>query len=92
MREDSVETHLLRAVKAARGLCIKLNPMGVVGIPDRMVLLPGGRMVFVECKKPKNARVARLQFWWRDKLLNLGFTHRFVWTKEGVDELMETLK
>ena len=92
MREESVETHLFRKVKAARGLCIKLNPMGVVGIPDRLVLLPGGRLAFVECKKPKNGRVARLQFWWRDKLVEMGFPHRFVWTKEDVDGMMEDWK
>jgi hypothetical protein len=91
MREESVESHLFRAVKAARGLCVKLNPMGVVGIPDRLVLLPGGRVAFVECKKPKNGRIARLQFWWRDKLVDMGFMHRFVLTKQDVNELMETL-
>jgi hypothetical protein len=91
VREESVETHLFRAVKAARGLCVKLSPLGAVGIPDRLVLLPGGRVAFVECKKPKNGRIARLQFWWRDKLIEMGFLHRFVLTKQDVDELMETL-
>ena len=91
MREESVETHLFRKVKAARGLCIKLSPLGVVGIPDRLVLLPGGRLAFVECKKPKNGRVARLQVFWCDKLRAMGFRSVFVWTKDDVDELMETL-
>ena len=91
VREESVETRLRKAVKARGGLCVKLNPVGVVGIPDRLVLLPGGVVAFVECKKPKNGRVARLQFWWRDKLVEMGFLHRFVWTKEDVDKLMETL-
>jgi len=90
MREESIETYLRRRVKAAGGLCIKLSPFGQVGIPDRLVLLPGGVVVFVECKKPKNAKVARLQEWWRDKqILRLGFAHRFVFTREDVDELME---
>ena len=89
VREASVETYLRRRVTDAGGLCIKLNPASCVGIPDRLVVLPGGWICFVEVKKPKNGRVARLQFWWRDKLVEMGFPHRFVWTKEDVDELME---
>ena len=91
MREESVEFRLRKAVKARGGLCIKLNPMGVVGIPDRLVLLPGGVVAFVECKKPKGAKAARLQVWWCDKLRAMGFRSVFVWTKEDVDELMEGL-
>jgi hypothetical protein len=90
IREESIEAYLRRRVKAAGGLCIKLNPAGYVGIPDQLVLLPGGVAVFVECKKPKNAKVARLQDWWRDKqILRLGFAHRYVFTREDVAEMME---
>ena len=92
MREESVETHLRKQVKIAGGLCVKLNPFGMVGIPDRLILLPGGVVAFAEVKKPKNAKVARLQFWWRDKLVKMGFMHRFVWTKEDADEMLEVLK
>jgi hypothetical protein len=91
VREESVETHLFRAVKAARGLCVKLSPLGVVGIPDRLVLLPGGRVAFVECKKPKGSKTARLQIFWCDKLRAMGFMSVFVFTKEDVDKLMEAL-
>jgi hypothetical protein len=33
-------------------MAIKLNPAGYRGIPDRMVLLPGGHMFFAEFKRP----------------------------------------
>lgn len=91
-RESSIETYLRKQVKAAGGLCIKMSPAGVVGIPDRLVLLPGGVVVFVECKKPRGAVVARLQKHWRDELVRLGFRHEYVFTREEVDNLMEVEK
>lgn len=91
-REASIENHLHTSVKAARGYCVKLNPLGMVGIPDRLVLLPGGIVVFVECKKPKGGRVARLQEWWRGELGRLGLRHEYVFTREDVDRLMEGLR
>lgn len=92
VREAHIENHLVRQVKQAGGLCVKLSPLGVAGIPDRLILLPGGCVAFAECKKPKSGRIARLQFWWRDKLVDMGFMHRFVWTKTDADEMLETLK
>ncbi|CVI65344.1 VRR-NUC domain protein [Clostridiales bacterium CHKCI001] len=57
MREKTVEQKLVKAVKAAGGICPKWTAPGFDGLPDRMVLLPGGRMGFVEVKAPgKKAR------------------------------------
>jgi hypothetical protein len=36
--------------------------------------------------------VGKAQFVWRDRLLGLGVAHRFVFTREDVDELMEVLR
>jgi hypothetical protein len=88
-RESSIEGYLRKQVEAAGGLCIKLSPVGYVGIPDRLVLLPGGRVMFVEVKKPKGGLVAKAQVWWRDRLVGLGMTHRYVFTREDVDGLLE---
>lgn len=91
-RETSIETHLRKSVKAAGGYCVKLNPLGMVGIPDRLVLLPGGVVVFVECKKPKGGVIAPLQARWKAELERLGFRHKYVFTREDVDRLMEELR
>lgn len=91
MREASVESYLRKRVKEAGGLCIKLNPAGNVGIPDRLVLLPGGEMIFVEVKKPRGAKVARLQCYWCDRLRALGFRSVFAFTRDEVDALLEGL-
>ena len=92
MREARVEAHLRARIEAAGGICIKLSPAGLVGIPDRLVVLPSGWICFAEVKKPKGGRVGRLQHWWRARLIGLGVRHRFVLTREDVDEMMEGWK
>ena len=52
MREKQVEQKLVQAVKLAGGMCPKLVSPGTDGMPDRMVLLPGCRIGFVEVKAP----------------------------------------
>ena len=89
MREILVESHLKILIDESGGMCVKLSPMNYVGIPDRMVLLPGGRLVFVECKKPKGGKIAKMQGWWRDKLIGLGFEHRYVFTKDEAKQVVE---
>lgn len=52
MREKQIEQALIRAVRNRGGLCPKFVSPGLAGVPDRIVLLPGGRMAFVELKAP----------------------------------------
>ena len=72
MREKQIEQKLVRAVKARGGICPKLVCPGMDGMPDRIVLIPGGRMAFVEVKAPgKKPRPLQLS---RHRLLRrLGF-------------------
>lgn len=51
MLEISIEKALVDRVKELGGLCYKLT--GYKGIPDRLVLLPGGKIFFVELKRIK---------------------------------------
>lgn len=50
--ERAVEAHLVASVRAAGGEVRKLKWLGHNGAPDRVVMLPGGRVVFVEVKRP----------------------------------------
>lgn len=52
MKEKTVEASLVKEVKKAGGICLKFISPGWNGVPDRIVLLPGGRMAFVEVKRP----------------------------------------
>ncbi|WP_298031041.1 VRR-NUC domain-containing protein [uncultured Dysosmobacter sp.] len=52
MREKEIETALVKAVKARGGICPKWASPGFDGMPDRIVLLPGGHIGFAELKAP----------------------------------------
>lgn len=53
MREKQVEQALVKAVKARGGICPKFVSPGLSGVPDRLVLMPHGKIAFVEVKAPK---------------------------------------
>lgn len=72
MREKQTEQRLVKAVKAAGGICPKLVSPGIDGMPDRMVLLPGGRIGFVEVKTP-GQKPRPLQVRRHEQLRMLGF-------------------
>ena len=52
MREKTIEQHLVKAVKNSGGIAPKLVSPGFDGMPDRLVLRPGGKIGFVEVKAP----------------------------------------
>lgn len=52
MREKTIEQRLVKAVKNGGGIAPKLVSPGFDGMPDRLVLLPGGKIGFVEVKAP----------------------------------------
>jgi len=48
-RESHIELQFSKAVRARGGLAVKMAPT-IAGIPDRLVLLPGGISYLVELK------------------------------------------
>ena len=52
MNERRLENRLKLEVKKRGGKALKLTSPGMAGVPDRLVLFPGGRVVFVELKAP----------------------------------------
>ncbi|MBO6293401.1 MAG: VRR-NUC domain-containing protein [Selenomonas sp.] len=83
MREKIVEQKLVQAVKAMGGIAPKFTSPGMAGMPDRLVLLPGGRMAFAELKAPgKKPRALQLA---RHRLLQrLGFK---VYVIDGTEQI-----
>lgn len=72
MRERQIEQKFVKAVKAAGGIAPKLTSPGFDGMPDRMVLMPGGCIGFVEVKAP-GEKPRPLQFSRHRLLRRLGF-------------------
>ena len=51
--------------------------------------MPGGRIAFVELKRPEGGKVSRLQIEWANRLRGLGFSFYFIHTREGVKEFID---
>ncbi|MDC9623621.1 VRR-NUC domain-containing protein [Xenorhabdus sp. XENO-7] len=52
IRENVIENHLVKEIKKAGGMAYKFVSPGRRSVPDRICILSGGRIVFVECKAP----------------------------------------
>lgn len=72
MREKTIEQKFREAVKAAGGLAVKFASPGFDGVPDRLALLPDGKMAFVEVKAP-GEKPRPLQLVRHRQLRQLGF-------------------
>jgi len=72
MREKTIELKLTNTVKSMGGIALKLISPGFDGVPDRLVLLPHGKLAFVELKAP-GKRLRPLQVKRKRQLEALGF-------------------
>ena len=86
--ERKIEEYLRDTVKATGGRAYKFTSPGNDGVPDRLVLLPGGRVVFVELKAPgrKPTALQELQI---NRIRQLGFDVRVIDNKADVDKLVK---
>lgn len=88
MRESTIEAYLRDRVKELGGKAYKFVSPGNDGVPDRLVCLPGGRVVFAELKAP-GKKPTRLQILQQEKLRLLGFLVFVIDSKTGVDEFIQ---
>ena len=90
--EREIEAKLVKMVKQTGGLCLKWVCPGWSGVPDRIILLPGGKVIFVETKRPQGGRVSKLQQKWGRILTGLGFEWRVIWNEEDLEMFRGVLK
>lgn len=88
MNEKLIEKKLREAVTKAGGLALKFVSPGFTGVPDRIVMLPGERLVFVELKSTGKKLEARQQFV-KNQFWMLGFD---VWVIDNENALNNFLK
>lgn len=72
MTEKQLEDKLVSEVKKQGGIAYKFVSPGRAGVPDRLVILPGGCYGFVEVKKPGSGVLSRLQVHEINRLKILG--------------------
>ena len=72
MREKVIEQKLVQKAKEMGGMAPKFVSPGLDGMPDRLVLLPVGRMAFIELKAP-GRQLRPLQEKRKRQLQALGF-------------------
>ena len=87
-REKSIEAYLRRRVEEAGGVAFKFTAPGNDGVPDRLIILPGGRVTFVELKAP-GGRLTGIQRWQQERIRRRGCDVRTIWTKAQADEFMQ---
>lgn len=86
--ESDIEARLVTGVENLGGECIK---HGQDGWPDRIVVLPGGEVVWVELKRP-DGRVADIQKWRAARLRKLGQWVATPHSKDDVDDLLQGMR
>ena len=88
MREKQIEQRLVNAVKSAGGIAPKFVSPGFDGMPDRLLLFPGGKMAFVEVKapgeKPRPLQTARHRI-----LRKLGFKVYVLDAATDIDKIVK---
>lgn len=84
MLEKDIEKYLRDQVKILGGKAYKFVSPGNAGVPDRMICLPGGQVMFVELKAPGKKQTP-LQLAQMRRLLDLGFWVMLADSKAAVD-------
>ena len=89
--EKMIERYLCDSIKQMGGVCLKYSNAGMVGYPDRICLLSGGVVFWVELKS-KDGGLNEVQKIRIRQLRGMGHTVNVCRSKEDVDEVLEPYK
>ena len=91
MREKTIEAKLVQAVRTKGGLAPKFTSPGLDGVPDRLVLLPGGKIAFIELKAPGKT-LRPLQVRRKRQLETLGFSVYCIDSPEQIGGILSEIQ
>ncbi|MEG2344203.1 MAG: VRR-NUC domain-containing protein [Acidaminococcaceae bacterium] len=91
MNEKYIEQKLVKAVKHMGGLCLKFTSPGFDGVPDRLVLLPGKKIAFIELKAP-GKKLRPLQVRRKTQLEKLGFSVYCIDNSEQIGGILDEIQ
>lgn len=90
MEEKKIERFLVKRIKEQGGLCLKFISPSMSGVPDRIVLLPKGRVFFVETKST-GKKPRKLQTAVHHDFQKLGFKVFIMDSKQEVDKAVKEM-
>ena len=90
MLEKDIERKLVKETKSYDGMCLKFTSPSLIGVPDRIVLLPRGKIGFVEVKlpgeRPRPIQVKRIE-----ELRELGFKVFVLDNKNDIKKILDEI-
>ena len=88
--EKSIERYLVQQAKEHGLPCLKYSNPNMVGYPDRMLVLPSAKVVWVELKS-KGRKTSKIQDERIAQLINMGHEVRVIDNKADIDKLIISL-
>lgn len=91
MLESTLERKLKSEISRLGGWAVKFVSPGLAGVPDRLILLPGGTCIFIELKAP-GKKLRPLQVKRQKQLEEFGFRVEVVDSIERIQEVCKMVQ
>lgn len=88
LEEQKIERRLKKEIELIGGKALKFVSPGVSGVPDRIVLLPGGKIIFVELKA-SGKNLSPIQLFKRKEFEKLGLEVKVI---DSIDKVLDFIK
>lgn len=88
MLEVNIERKLREAATLKGCLVYKFVSPGMAGVPDRIIIAPGGVVYFIETKRPKGGRLSAIQKYHRDRISRQGGHVRVILNEEQIKQFI----